>query len=267
MTVVALVLTPVVLLYQGWTYYVFRHRIGRDDLDAAEEPARSARRQLARSGPDGRRLTERDAARRPAASARLAGRTRVPASRASRSALATALRSSSQATLLGRIVDDVFLGHRGLAAVAGLLALLAGVALARGLLAWAFEAGGHLAGERDGRRAAAAARRPRARRPPGRSRGHERRGRDRRRDAASTRSTRTSRATCRSSCSALVVPLVILVRVATLDVLSAVVMAADAAADPGLRDPRRPRDRRSAPARATPRSRGSRATSSTSSAG
>jgi cytochrome d ubiquinol oxidase subunit II len=28
MTVVALILTPVVLLYQGWTYYVFRQRVG-----------------------------------------------------------------------------------------------------------------------------------------------------------------------------------------------------------------------------------------------
>jgi cytochrome d ubiquinol oxidase subunit II len=33
MTVVALIVTPVVLLYQGWTYHVFRHRIG------GEEPA------------------------------------------------------------------------------------------------------------------------------------------------------------------------------------------------------------------------------------
>jgi cytochrome d ubiquinol oxidase subunit II len=30
MTVVALALTPVVLLYQGWTYWVFRHRVGGD---------------------------------------------------------------------------------------------------------------------------------------------------------------------------------------------------------------------------------------------
>jgi cytochrome d ubiquinol oxidase subunit II len=30
MTVVAAVLTPVVLLYQGWTYWVFRHRVGGD---------------------------------------------------------------------------------------------------------------------------------------------------------------------------------------------------------------------------------------------
>jgi cytochrome bd ubiquinol oxidase subunit II len=31
MTVVALLVTPIVLLYQGWTYYVFRHRLGGDE--------------------------------------------------------------------------------------------------------------------------------------------------------------------------------------------------------------------------------------------
>jgi cytochrome bd ubiquinol oxidase subunit II len=31
MTVVALIMTPIVLLYQGWTYYVFRHRLGGDE--------------------------------------------------------------------------------------------------------------------------------------------------------------------------------------------------------------------------------------------
>ena len=28
MTVVAAIFTPIVLLYQGWTYYVFRRRLG-----------------------------------------------------------------------------------------------------------------------------------------------------------------------------------------------------------------------------------------------
>jgi cytochrome d ubiquinol oxidase subunit II len=28
MTVVAVVITPLILLYQGWTYYVFRARLG-----------------------------------------------------------------------------------------------------------------------------------------------------------------------------------------------------------------------------------------------
>jgi cytochrome d ubiquinol oxidase subunit II len=32
MTIVALVMTPVVLLYQGWTYWVFRKRIGTQHL-------------------------------------------------------------------------------------------------------------------------------------------------------------------------------------------------------------------------------------------
>ncbi len=36
MTIVAIIFTPIVLLYQGWTYWVFRKRIGRDDLAAAE---------------------------------------------------------------------------------------------------------------------------------------------------------------------------------------------------------------------------------------
>ena len=36
MTVVALIVTPVVLLYQGWTYYVFRGRLGRGTTSGAE---------------------------------------------------------------------------------------------------------------------------------------------------------------------------------------------------------------------------------------
>ena len=46
MTIVALVMTPVVLLYQGWTYYVFRARLGqvepvKNPIDLlAEKPKR-----------------------------------------------------------------------------------------------------------------------------------------------------------------------------------------------------------------------------------
>jgi cytochrome bd ubiquinol oxidase subunit II len=36
MTVVALIIAPLVLLYQGWTYHVFRHRVG--DRDAEVQP-------------------------------------------------------------------------------------------------------------------------------------------------------------------------------------------------------------------------------------
>lgn len=38
MTVVAAVMTPVVLLYQGWTYYVFRYRVGREDFAQMKNP-------------------------------------------------------------------------------------------------------------------------------------------------------------------------------------------------------------------------------------
>jgi cytochrome d ubiquinol oxidase subunit II len=41
MTIVVVVFLPVVLLYQGWTYYVFRHRIAVADLEE-QSPASSA---------------------------------------------------------------------------------------------------------------------------------------------------------------------------------------------------------------------------------
>jgi cytochrome d ubiquinol oxidase subunit II len=33
MTVVALIVTPIVLVYQGWSYYVFRARVTGEDVD------------------------------------------------------------------------------------------------------------------------------------------------------------------------------------------------------------------------------------------
>jgi cytochrome d ubiquinol oxidase subunit II len=38
MTVAALILTPLILLYQGWTYYVFRGRLGGVEADAPPVP-------------------------------------------------------------------------------------------------------------------------------------------------------------------------------------------------------------------------------------
>jgi cytochrome d ubiquinol oxidase subunit II len=38
MTVVAVVMVPIVLAYQGWTYWVFRHRLGRDDFEGTPTP-------------------------------------------------------------------------------------------------------------------------------------------------------------------------------------------------------------------------------------
>jgi len=42
MTVVALLMVPVVLLYQGWTYYVFRHRLSGEEVAGADERAGQA---------------------------------------------------------------------------------------------------------------------------------------------------------------------------------------------------------------------------------
>jgi len=38
MSVVAVIFTPLVLLYQGWTYWVFRKRIGVTDIPADAAP-------------------------------------------------------------------------------------------------------------------------------------------------------------------------------------------------------------------------------------
>jgi cytochrome d ubiquinol oxidase subunit II len=38
-TIVALICTPIVLIYQGWTYYVFRKRLGGEPMDTAGLPA------------------------------------------------------------------------------------------------------------------------------------------------------------------------------------------------------------------------------------
>ncbi len=38
MTVVAIVGVPIVLLYTGWTYWVFRHRLGRADFAGEGDP-------------------------------------------------------------------------------------------------------------------------------------------------------------------------------------------------------------------------------------
>ncbi len=55
MTVVAALLVPVVLLYQGWTYWVFRHRIGPEDFGEVHSPLDLIDQKLNKddeSGPD-----------------------------------------------------------------------------------------------------------------------------------------------------------------------------------------------------------------------
>src|SRR5262245_27068256 len=59
--------------------------------------------------------------------------------------LVAAAATIAQAAALGGAVDRVVLDGAGLSSVAGLLALLAAASLVRGVAAWAFEAGGHLA--------------------------------------------------------------------------------------------------------------------------
>jgi ATP-binding cassette, subfamily C, bacterial CydD len=60
-------------------------------------------------------------------------------------AFGTAAAIVAQAALLGHVVAGAFLAHRGLHALATPLVVLAAVSIARGALAWAFEAGGALA--------------------------------------------------------------------------------------------------------------------------
>ena len=38
MTVVAVIFVPIVLLYQSWTYWVFRHRLGVEDFEGTPTP-------------------------------------------------------------------------------------------------------------------------------------------------------------------------------------------------------------------------------------
>lgn len=38
MTVVAVIFVPIVLAYTSWAYWVFRHRLGRDDFDGPMTP-------------------------------------------------------------------------------------------------------------------------------------------------------------------------------------------------------------------------------------
>jgi cytochrome d ubiquinol oxidase subunit II len=47
MTVVALLVTPVIIVYQGWTYHVFRHRLGGGEVRAPDVQVQ----QTAESGP------------------------------------------------------------------------------------------------------------------------------------------------------------------------------------------------------------------------
>ncbi|WP_320669192.1 cytochrome d ubiquinol oxidase subunit II [Patulibacter defluvii] len=50
MTIVGAVMTPIVLLYQGWTYWIFRHRVLPDGFEQAQNPLQAlAERRAAES--------------------------------------------------------------------------------------------------------------------------------------------------------------------------------------------------------------------------
>jgi cytochrome d ubiquinol oxidase subunit II len=51
MTVVAVIFVPIVLLYQSWTYWVFRHRLGRDDFVGTPTPIAVLQSKLGNGAP------------------------------------------------------------------------------------------------------------------------------------------------------------------------------------------------------------------------
>jgi cytochrome bd ubiquinol oxidase subunit II len=51
MTVVAVIFVPIVLVYQAWTYWVFRHRLGRDDFEGPATPIAVIEHTLGNGGP------------------------------------------------------------------------------------------------------------------------------------------------------------------------------------------------------------------------
>jgi cytochrome d ubiquinol oxidase subunit II len=55
MTVVAIIFVPIVLAYQAWTYWVFRHRLGRDDFEGPVTPVAVLERRAQTRSRDGHR--------------------------------------------------------------------------------------------------------------------------------------------------------------------------------------------------------------------
>ena len=229
MTVVAVIFVPIVLAYQGWTYWVFRHRLGRDDFEGTPTPIavlassatirarqpRAAARQADRRPPSSRRprLSDGRPARPPAARARAAPRAThlllaavlgVAQRRADRRPGGAARlcdrprrACTTRRLSLAEPAADRARGGAARAGASSTAALSSPAASAR-----------HARDVRAARPpgAPAAARVPRAGVPPASARASWPPPPSR----ASTRSSRTSPATCRSSCSPRVVPLAVL---------------------------------------------------------
>ena len=190
MSVVALIVAPIILLYQGWTYHVFRARLGGEEKPS---PADLVPRRDRRLGAPMRALDPR--------LVRRAGAVRALLALDAALGVVAALLVLAQAVLIAAVAARVF-GGAVLDEVAGLLALLVdrhGRA-GRGRVGLrASSAGGrrptcsHRCGSSSSsggsaivRPRSTASRAPRWRRP---------------RSPASTRSRRRSRATCRRSSS------------------------------------------------------------------
>ena len=201
-----LIFVPLVLLYQGWTYHVFRARVGGEASSERRHPALGRRaggpRQLAAMAALDRASC---AARGRSASCSPPTPSSASSPRCSSSRRRSCSRGSPRARSTARRSRDV----------AGPLALLAAVVCARAAAAWGFEVVGRRAAAQ---RALAAAPRPRRAQAPTASPPRStapRAPRSRRSPSpASTRSRRPSPATCRRSCSPCVVPIAVLALVA-----------------------------------------------------
>ena len=150
MTVVTVVFFPLVLVYQGWTYYVFRERVRPDSFSGARRSRRP--RPVQGRHPASRRLARRHDADHQRGSAvrpldrRLLSpldlRVRHLAVAAAVTALA-ALLVLAQAFVVAELVVRPFQQGADVASLRAPLLVLAGVVFGRALLAWAAEVSAH----------------------------------------------------------------------------------------------------------------------------
>src|SRR4029453_17920607 len=125
MTVVALIVTPIVLLYQGWTFYVLRARVGGDEV---ESPVAAVDRA---TGAELVRLLDPPLARRARSVRRLLAVDTALG-------LGAALLVLAQAVLIAHVAAEGFAGA-SLEEVRTPLAALVLVTLGRAASTWAFE--------------------------------------------------------------------------------------------------------------------------------
>ena len=148
MTVVAVLLVPVVLVYQAWTYWVFRQRVSAEDfgdgarrpldlLDKVEDGRRSRWRAASQQDPEARSRARETQRRLTRTSRRGAG---APGRRPSALGLLATALIVAQATLLAHVIAGAFLGGASLAELAPQLIWLAAISVARGLVDAGFEA-------------------------------------------------------------------------------------------------------------------------------